>query len=147
MEETKEKTASNISEAEWEVMRIVWTLGSVRTGEVLKQLQAKKDWSESTIKTLMRRLVNKGLLKTKKDGRYFIYSATVTEMEMMVAVTTEMMDHMCDMHKGQMLLAILKTVTLSKNDIGQLTEELAQKEKTAPETVDCNCLPASGHSC
>ena len=41
----------SISDAEWDVMRIVWTLGTVYTNQVVSQLQAKKDWSESTIKT------------------------------------------------------------------------------------------------
>ena len=47
----------SISDAEWDVMRIVWTLGTVYTNQVVSQLQAKKDWSESTSKTLMRRVV------------------------------------------------------------------------------------------
>ncbi|WEV37598.1 CopY/TcrY family copper transport repressor [Lactobacillus sp. ESL0677] len=135
----------NISEAEWEVMRIVWTLGATHTGDIIKQLQAKKDWSESTIKTLMGRLVKKGLLKTRKDGRRFVYTATVTENQMMVQVTTEMMSHMCDMHKGQMLIEILHGMPLSQDDIAIMEQELAQKAKTAPKMVDCNCL--SVHDC
>ena len=55
------KEAGNISDAEWEVMRIIWTLETASSSEVIKELQAKKDWSESTIKTLMGRLVQKGL--------------------------------------------------------------------------------------
>ncbi|WEV71422.1 CopY/TcrY family copper transport repressor [Lactobacillus sp. ESL0785] len=137
----------NISEAEWEVMRIVWTLGKIHTGEVIKQLQAKKNWSESTIKTLMGRLVKKGLLTTHKDGRRFVYTATVTENQMMVQVTTEMMSHMCDMHKGQMLIEILKGMPLSKKDIATIEQELTEKAKTAPTMVDCNCLAAEQHDC
>lgn len=53
------KEAGNISDAEWEVMRIIWTLETASSSEVIKELQAKKDWSESTIKTLMGRLVQK----------------------------------------------------------------------------------------
>ncbi|WEV39176.1 CopY/TcrY family copper transport repressor [Lactobacillus sp. ESL0680] len=137
----------NISEAEWEVMRIVWTLGASHTGDIIKQLQAKKNWSESTIKTLMGRLVKKGLLKTRKDGRRFVYNATVTENQMMVQVTTEMMSHMCDMHKGQMLIEILKGMPLSKADIATIEQELNEKAATAPDMVDCNCLAAGAHDC
>ena len=40
------KEAGNISDAEWEVMRIIWTLETASSSEVIKELQAKKDWSE-----------------------------------------------------------------------------------------------------
>ncbi|WEV43065.1 CopY/TcrY family copper transport repressor [Lactobacillus sp. ESL0684] len=137
----------NISEAEWEVMRIVWTLGEIHTGQVIAELQTKKAWSESTIKTLMGRLVKKGLLKTRKDGRRFVYSATVSENQMMLEATRQMMGHMCDMHKGQMLLELIKDVPLSKSDIEKLEKQLTQKEQQAPDRVDCNCLASEQHDC
>lgn len=137
----------NISEAEWEVMRIVWTLGEIHTGDVIEQLQAKKNWSESTIKTLMGRLVKKGLLQTRKDGRRFVYSATVTQVQMMIKVTNELMSHMCDMHKGQVLIEILKNMPLSKRDITTIEAELDHKKVNAPSTIDCNCLTSGQHDC
>ena len=137
----------NISEAEWEVMRIVWTLGEIHTGEIIKQLQAKKNWSESTIKTLMGRLVKKGLLKTRKDGRRFVYSSTVTQIELMIEVTKEMMNHMCDMHKGQVLIAILNDMPLSEGDINKIEGELAHKKEHAPKMIKCNCLASGQHDC
>lgn len=82
----------------------------------------------------------KGLLRTRKEGRRFLYSATVSQSQMMIKVTTEMMNHMCDMHKGQLLIAIMKDVPLSKSDIATLENELKAKEDTAPDEVDCNCL-------
>ncbi len=137
----------NISEAEWEVMRIVWTLGESHAGDVIKQLQAKKAWSESTIKTLIGRLVKKGLLKTRKDGRRYVYAATVTQIEMMIQVTKEMMNHMCDMHKGQVLIEVLKEMPLSKADIATIEDELDHKKKDAPEMVACDCLASGQHYC
>lgn len=143
----KKNKEHNISEAEWEVMRIVWTLGKIHTGDVIKQLQTKKNWSESTIKTLMGRLVNKGLLQTRKDGRRYVYSATVTQVQMMIQVTREMMNHMCDMHKGQVLIEILKDMPLSESDIATIETELVQKRKHAPAEIACNCLASGQHDC
>ena len=48
-----EKNLSSISDSEWEVMCIVWTLGETNTKQILNELQAKKDWTDSTIKTLI----------------------------------------------------------------------------------------------
>lgn len=141
------KEAGNISDAEWEVMRIIWTLETASSSEVIKELQAKKDWSESTIKTLMGRLVQKGLLRTKKAGRKFIYSPNVSQTEMMYTQTSEMLDKMCNMHKGELLIRVLKEIPLSKQDIATLEEELDDKKKTAPDMVPCNCLEKGDHIC
>lgn len=45
--------------SEWEVMRIIWTKRSVSSLDVIEVMQRKRDWSESTIKTLLGRLTKK----------------------------------------------------------------------------------------
>lgn len=48
-----ENTSITISEAEWEIMRVVWANVSVTSREVIDLLEDKMDWKESTIKTLI----------------------------------------------------------------------------------------------
>lgn len=50
---------NDITPAEWDLMRIVWTKGDVHSRDLITLLQQKRDWSESTIKTLLGRLVKK----------------------------------------------------------------------------------------
>ena len=121
-------------------MRIVWTLNNASSTEVIKDLQAKKNWTESTIKTLLRRLVNKGWLKTTKDGRRFIYTATVSQTAIMYKASKELLDRMCDMHKGEVILQLLANSPISKGDLAKMQEIIGQKAKTAPDKVPCNCL-------
>lgn len=66
---------------------------------------------------------------------------------MMFEVTTEMMKHMCDMHKGEVLIQLVKDAPLSKSDIATLEKELKSKEKNAPDEVPCNCLPSEKSRC
>jgi len=63
----------NISEAEWEVMRVVWSNNQVTSKLVIEILKEKKSWSVSTIKTLLSRLVEKDMLQTEKIGNKFLY--------------------------------------------------------------------------
>lgn len=142
-----EKNLSPISDSEWEVMRIVWTLGETHTNQILKELQAKKDWSDSTIKTLIRRLVQKGWLTAKHEGQRYIYTATVNQTEMMYIETKNLLNRMCDMHKGEVILKLLKDSPVSKGDLMKMQEEISQKEKTAPDKVPCNCLKAESTIC
>ena len=138
---------STISDSEWEIMRIIWTIEPVRSTKIIQELQAKKDWSESTIKTLLRRLVNKNLLNTTKEGRHFVYSAKVNQAQVMTEAAQELLDRMCNMHKGEVILQLLADSPISKNDLAKMKQVINQKEKTAPEMVPCNCLPGKEHLC
>lgn len=141
------KNLSSISDSEWEVMRIVWTLGETNTKQILKELQAKKDWSDSTIKTLIRRLVQKGWLSAKHEGRRYTYQATVNQTEMMYQEAKNLLNRMCDMHKGEVILKLLEDSPVSKGDLIKMEKEINQKEKTAPKMVPCNCLKTGATVC
>lgn len=138
---------STISDSEWEIMRIIWTIEPVSFTKIIQELQAKKDWSESTIKTLLRRLVNKNLLNTTKEGRHFVYSAKVNQAQVMTEAAQELLDRMCNMHKGEVILQLLADSPISKSDLAKMKQVINQKEKTAPEMVPCNCLPGKEHLC
>ena len=71
------KNLPQISEAEFEVMRVVWNFAPVSTNEITDQLLQTTDWSPKTIQTLIRRLVTKGALTYEKKGRMFVYTAAV----------------------------------------------------------------------
>ena len=62
----EEKT--DITPAEWQVMRIIWTLSKATSTQVIEILQQKVDWKPATIKTLLRRLVEKGALFPINQG-------------------------------------------------------------------------------
>lgn len=136
-----------MTSAEWELMRIIWTRGQASSGEVSSWIRAKKAWSESTVKTLLRRLVNKQALKTEKDGRRFIYSPAITESAAMDQMTSETFARLCQMKKGRELIKLLTETPLSQADIKQMQSVLADKLKSAPTEVACDCLPGESSCC
>lgn len=141
---------NEITPSEWDLMRIVWTKGTAQTHELISLLQRKHDWSDSTIKTLLGRLVKKGLLRTTKVGRKFNYQATVEESTAMDETVEELFAHLCAMKKGSTLAHLVQQTTLTQNDIAQLQQVLSAKAKTAPREVACDCLPADvtdGETC
>lgn len=144
---TLQEKESTISDSEWEVMRIIWTLEPVSSTKIIQELQAKKEWSGSTIKTLLRRLVNKNLLTTSKEGRRFIYSAKINQTQVMTEAAQELLNRMCDMHKGEVLLQLLANSPISKSDLAKIKQKINEKEKSAPEHVPCNCLSEKKHFC
>ena len=75
------KKLPQISEAEFEVMKIVWENTPVSTNDITDRLVQTTDWSPKTIQTLIRRLVSKGALTYEKNGRVFVYMPKVNEDE------------------------------------------------------------------
>ncbi|WP_295731141.1 CopY/TcrY family copper transport repressor [uncultured Limosilactobacillus sp.] len=135
-----------ISPAEWQVMRIAWTLNQVTSTQVIEILQRKVDWKPATIKTLLRRLVQKKALKTTQQGRRFIYEPLVAEQSTMDMAVDELFGSLCEMHIGSTLLHVIEKHQLSQADIKKLQILLQEKAKTAPKMVDCNCVPG-GQRC
>ena len=70
-----------ISEAEFEVMKIVWKYAPISTNEITEKLLQTTSWSPKTIQTLIKRLVTKGVLTYEKQSRVFVYTPTVKENE------------------------------------------------------------------
>lgn len=133
-------TSIKITEAEWEIMRVVWANESVTSREIIKVLENKKQWKATTIKTLIGRLVDKKVLKTTKEGNKFIYSALVTEENSMEFYTDDVLSRVCTKQQGQLINNMIVDTVLSKSDINRLRELLEQKERTALDEVPCKCI-------
>lgn len=136
---------SKITDAEWEVMRVVWTNNKVTSKEINQVLQQKKDWKPSTTKTLIGRLVKKGMLNTEKEGRRFLYTAKINEDESIKSVTSEIFELVCSKEVGKTIAELVSEATLSHQDIALLEEVLKAKKKVAVEEVECNCVPGQCH--
>lgn len=132
---------SSITDAEWEVMRVVWTNNKVTSREISQVLERKREWKPATTKTFIGRLVKKGMLNTEKDGNRYLYTASVNEDESIKSATSELFDHICNKEVGKTIAELISEATLSHKDIELLEEVLKIKKLDAVEEVECNCVP------
>ena len=72
-------TFPQISEAEFEVMKIVWKYAPINTNEITEKLLPTTNWSPKTIQTLIKRLVTKGALTYEKQSRVFVYKMCIRD--------------------------------------------------------------------
>lgn len=134
-------TKITISEAEWEIMRVVWAHQTVTSREVIDTLDNKMNWKQSTIKTLIGRLVEKEALKTEKDGRKFLYSANISENETVRSFSEDILGRVCQKDNGRVIQQLVEKSVLSQEDIEQLIIQLQDKLINAPVEVPCECAP------
>jgi len=131
----------NISDAEMVVMRVVWSLGEARVADVEAQVASSHDWSLATIKTLLGRLVKKEMLKTQKDGRRFIYQASISECDAIRLMSQELLDKVCQTKQGQLLGDMIDQAHLTAEDVDVLVSQL--QAKAVENKISCTCLEDS----
>ena len=136
----KDKLAT-ITDAEWEVMRVIWTQGKTTSREVHTLLNEKKEWKSTTVKTLLSRLTDKGLVGTEKVGNKYIYYPLVEERRGVETVADELLAKVCRRKVGSVVETILTESQLSYDDFDRLEELWKEKRKKAVESVPCNCIP------
>ena len=67
-----------LSEAEWYVMEVLWSADRLLTAvEIADRVPSEREWSLATVKSLISRLLAKGAVAPKKDGRRFLYAAAI----------------------------------------------------------------------
>lgn len=132
---------TQISPAEWEVMRVVWTTHPITSKEINDVLKEKKEWKLATTKTLIGRLMKKGLLHAEPNGRKYEYSPAISEKESIDEAIDDLLDQMCTTKVGQTIETILEKSTLSIKDLDNLQKLIETKKEHAPIEVTCGCVP------
>ncbi len=120
-------TLPQISEAEYEVMKIVWKYAPVSTNEITEKLLRTTAWSPKTIQTLIKRLVAKGTLTYEKQSRMFVYTPLINENEYVRQESSSFLKRFYDGNITTMLSAYITDEKLSKEEIEQLRSILEKK--------------------
>lgn len=115
-----------ISEAEWEIMKIVWSHYEVTASDIISALE-HREWSSKTIQTFIKRLVKKGALDYRKEGKIHIYFALVQEKECVRVETEHFIKRIYGGALQPLLVHFLKNEQLSKKEIEELKQILEQK--------------------
>jgi CopY/TcrY family copper transport repressor len=134
----------DISKSEWRVLRVLWTLQEATSRQLTDVLQAQQKWEPSTTKTLLRRLMAKDLVVASGQTRNKTYRVTLREAALTTQRLTNVIAEICARQVGTALTDVIEHVPLSQGDIQQLQVLLADKAKTAPTNIACDCLP---HAC
>lgn len=109
-----------ISEAEFEVMKIVWKYAPVSTNEITDRLLRTTSWSPKTIQTLIKRLVNKGVLTYEKQSRMFVYTPLIQESEYIDQKSSSFLKRYYNGELTAMVSAYIENDRLSEAEIAAL---------------------------
>ncbi|VMO98058.1 transcriptional repressor [Streptococcus pneumoniae] len=129
-----------ISDAEWQVMKIIWMQGEQISTDLIRVLAERFDWSKSTIQTLLARLVEKECLTRKKEGKSFVYSALLTLDQSRDLLVQDIKDKVCSRRIRNLLADLIVECEFTQTDLEDLEAVISEKKSSAVTEVRCNCM-------
>ncbi|EKA06743.1 Transcriptional repressor CopY [Streptococcus sp. BCA20] len=129
-----------ISDAEWQVMKIIWMQGEQTSTDLIRVLAERFDWSKSTIQTLLARLVEKECLTRKKEGKFFVYSALLTLDQSRDLLVQDIKDKVCSRRIKNLLADLIVECDFTLADLEDLEAVISKKKSSAVTEVRCNCM-------
>ena len=129
-----------ISDAEWQVMKIIWMQGEQTSTDLIRVLAERFDWSKSTVQTLLARLVEKDCLTRKKEGKSFVYSALLTLDQSRDLLVQDIKDKVCSRRIKQLVADLIMECDFTLTDLADLEAVISEKKVSAVAEVRCNCM-------
>lgn len=124
-----ESLACKITASELEVMKLLWRTGdALPVTEIREKLQRSKGWEPATIKTLISRLVAKGVVRQEKRNVYY-YSPLITEKEYGAWATEDLITRIFHGSARELVAALVHADGLTKEDIDELQSMFELKEE------------------
>ncbi|AZU60581.1 BlaI/MecI/CopY family transcriptional regulator [Neobacillus mesonae] len=123
------KEMPQISEAEFEVMKVIWDYEPISTPDVVEKFSNKSDWKPNTIHTMLARLVKKKALHARKDGRVYIYTSLVEKHEFVEQKSKFFLKQFFGGTINSMVLNFIENDQLSNEDISELQKILSMRDK------------------
>ena len=118
-----------ISDAEWDVMKVLWDAGPIGAQEVTEALAVERNWRPQTVKTLLNRLVKKGAVAYAEEGRRFIYRPNVARDAVERAASRSFLTRVFDGAVTPAVVHFLKLGQLSPADIEELKRTLDRETR------------------
>jgi len=118
-----------ISEAESQVMELLWQNAPQGSEELVTALQPGTAWHENTVRTLLNRLVRKGAVRADREGRRYLYSPLLAREQWQAAESRSLLDRVFGGRIAPLLVHFSRNEKLSAKDIAELRKLVDQLEK------------------
>jgi BlaI family penicillinase repressor len=127
------KRRIELTEAEWTIIKAIWASEPCTATAIQERLEKQTQWSYSTVRTIMDRMVVKGLLRAEKAGKVTRFHSAVTQEQAQRGELLYALKHAFNGALTPMVQCLLNTGDLSSKDLAELESLLEAKRKRAKE--------------
>jgi predicted transcriptional regulator len=117
-----------VSEAESVVLEALWVNSPMATEDVVAALKSQRDWQEPTIKTLLSRLLKKGAISAKRDGRRYLYSPVLRREDWLLRESEGLLARLFGGRIAPLVAHFSKQKKLTRKDLAELKRLIAEIE-------------------
>ena len=116
----------NLGEVEQLVMDYLWTHGPSSSEACREALASSRPMKDSTIRTVLRRLEEKGYLTHETEGRTFIYKASDARQNVALRAVKSIIDRFCGGSAEQLVLGMVDNAVLNRKQLERLARKIAE---------------------
>ncbi|GGI18819.1 BlaI/MecI/CopY family transcriptional regulator [Bradyrhizobium guangdongense] len=117
----------DLGDLEHEVMQIVWAHGPV-TAEIVRE-RLSRHLKESTVRTVLRRLEEKGYVRHTVDGRTYVYHAAEARARVAAKAVQRIVDWFCNGSMEEVLVGMVDNAMLDQQQLRALADQVAKAKK------------------
>lgn len=125
------KISVELTESEWSIIKAVWETEPCTAPAIQERLSASTGWHYLTVRTLMDRMVSKGLLSAKKEGKLTIYNSTITRTDAQRGELFYALKHAFNGALTPMVQCLLESNDLKADDLAELEAVIKARKKAA----------------
>jgi BlaI family penicillinase repressor len=121
-------TNVSISDAEWQVMNVVWDGQPLTAQEIVARLAREAEWAPATIKTMLHRLVKKQVLTYELQGNRYVYRSSVRRNDCIRQASRSFLKRVFEGEPAPLVAHFLRNTKFSADEISQLRRILDEQE-------------------
>ena len=123
----------DLSRAEWKVMKIVWELKKGMAREVYTIAGERHGWTPATVKTLLKRLVEKGYATTTTVGNGFVYRPAHSALSTLQSAADALLTNAVEGVTAPLLAHMVERMPLSEDDLDALQKLIDARKQSLKE--------------
>ena len=123
------KPTVELTEAEWTIIKAVWEHEPCAAPTIQQKLRQRTEWTYSTVRTLMDRMVVKGLLTAEKVRNLTVYRSAVTRQQAQRGELLYALKHAFNGALTPMLQCLMETGQISAGELAELETLIKEKKK------------------
>lgn len=133
MTNTKQARLKNLGEVEQAVMDYIWSHAPVTAESCREGLASSRPMKDSTIRTVLRRLEEKGYLRHEIEGRTFVYRPSAERQNVAIRAVKGIIDRFCGGSAEELVLGLVDNAVLDRKQLERLARKIAESEKKKSE--------------
>ena len=128
MKSNPEKSRAALSKLEHHFMDVLWKRGTATAEQLREALAPEHTLKDSTVRTVLRRLAEKGYVQHTVEGKAFVYSGVDKPRNVAVRAVQKILDRFCEGSLEQLLVGLVENEVVDRAELQKLAQRIGKRK-------------------